>query len=127
VEERDVVDAAALDQEMDYALDLKNVHAGSNWRQLVPIVVATGAEANECPLIWTHDGAPKRSSVLATIWVPCCHPLHHADRNSKGDHRPHLSRDRLAQPDVKQRFVALAFNRLSIRPRTMPPTKDRIE
>jgi hypothetical protein len=34
-------DAAALDQVVDYALDLKNFHAGSHDRRIVPIVVAT--------------------------------------------------------------------------------------
>src|SRR5688572_13386002 len=34
-------DARAIDQVMDYALDLKNFHAGSHGRRIVPIVVAT--------------------------------------------------------------------------------------
>ena len=36
-------DNAALDQVVDYALDLKNFHGGSHDRPIVPIVVATGA------------------------------------------------------------------------------------
>ena len=36
-------DNAALDQVVDYALDLKNFHSGSHDRPIVPIVVATGA------------------------------------------------------------------------------------
>ncbi len=35
--------AAARDQVMDYALDLKNFHAGSHTRRIVPIIVATKA------------------------------------------------------------------------------------
>ena len=37
-------DAAASDQVVDYALDLKNFHAGSHDRRIVPIVVATMAD-----------------------------------------------------------------------------------
>ena len=36
-------EAAASDQVVDYALDLKNFHAGSHDRRIVPIVVATMA------------------------------------------------------------------------------------
>lgn len=35
-------DAAALDQVVDYALDLKNLHAGSHDRPLVPLVPSAG-------------------------------------------------------------------------------------
>lgn len=37
--------AAARDQVTDYALDLKNFHAGSHVRRIVPVVVATKASA----------------------------------------------------------------------------------
>jgi hypothetical protein len=37
-------DAAAVDQVVDYSLDLKNFHAGSHDRRIVPIVVATLAD-----------------------------------------------------------------------------------
>jgi hypothetical protein len=36
----------ALDQVLDYALDLKNFHAGSHGRTIVPILVATSAPAH---------------------------------------------------------------------------------
>jgi Schlafen group 3, DNA/RNA helicase domain len=47
---------AAIDQVMDYALDLKNFHAGSHSRPLVPIVIATGAPNSSGNLVWTPDG-----------------------------------------------------------------------
>jgi hypothetical protein len=36
-------DASAINQAIDYALDLKNFHAGSHARRIVPILVATKA------------------------------------------------------------------------------------
>ena len=49
-------DAAASDQVVDYALDLKNFHAGSHDRCIVPIVVATVAKTPGFSLIWESDG-----------------------------------------------------------------------
>ncbi|MGY3610776.1 MULTISPECIES: DNA/RNA helicase domain-containing protein [unclassified Bradyrhizobium] len=49
-------DAAAFDQVMDYALDLKNFHAGSHDRRIVPIVVATMADESPFELTWGSDG-----------------------------------------------------------------------
>jgi hypothetical protein len=48
--------AAARDQVTDYALDLKNFHAGSHRRRIVPIVVATKADATANTLLWSSDG-----------------------------------------------------------------------
>ena len=48
-------DNAALDQVVDYALDLKNFHGGSYGRPIVPIVVATGAPDTVHSLIWADD------------------------------------------------------------------------
>jgi hypothetical protein len=48
-------DSAALDQVVDYALDLKNFHSGSRDRLIVPIVVATGAFDDAHSLIWADD------------------------------------------------------------------------
>jgi hypothetical protein len=48
--------AAAIDQVTDYALDLKNFHAGSHARRIVPIVVATNAPQTEVKLTWSADG-----------------------------------------------------------------------
>jgi hypothetical protein len=58
------VDAAAIDQVVDYALDLKNFHAGSHDRRIVPIVVATMADDFRPQLTWGPDGvaAPIRSN-----------------------------------------------------------------
>ncbi|WP_441279890.1 DUF2075 domain-containing protein [Bradyrhizobium sp. 63_E2_N1_3] len=52
----DRFDAAALDQVVDYALDLKNFHAGSHDRRIVPIVVATMAANSAIELDWENDG-----------------------------------------------------------------------
>jgi hypothetical protein len=48
-------DNAALDQVVDYALDLKNFHSGSHDRPIVPIVVATGAPDIAYSLSWADD------------------------------------------------------------------------
>lgn len=51
--------ASAIDQVIDYALDLKNFHAGSHARKLVPIVVATKAPEKALTLEWDADGIAK--------------------------------------------------------------------
>lgn len=60
----DQFDAAAIDQVVDYALDLKNFHAGSHDRRIVPIVVATKASDFQTQLTWGSDGVagPIRSN-----------------------------------------------------------------
>jgi Uncharacterized conserved protein (DUF2075) len=40
----DAFSAAAIDQAIDYALDLKNFHAGSHDKPIVPLIIATGAK-----------------------------------------------------------------------------------
>lgn len=52
-------DGAALDQVVDYALDLKNFHSGSHDRPIVPMVVATGAPDTAYSLIWADDKVAK--------------------------------------------------------------------
>jgi Uncharacterized conserved protein (DUF2075) len=53
----DSVDASALDQVVDYALDLKNFHAGSHDRLIVPIAVATAMEPIAVAATgWESDG-----------------------------------------------------------------------
>jgi hypothetical protein len=49
-------EAAATDQVVDYALDLKNFHAGSHDRRIVPVVVAAMANTPDFHLIWERDG-----------------------------------------------------------------------
>jgi hypothetical protein len=49
-------DLAAIDQVVDYALDLKNFHAGSHDRRIVPIVVATMADDLQAQWTWGADG-----------------------------------------------------------------------
>lgn len=46
---------AYQDQVVDYALDLKNFHAGSHDRPIVPIVIATGAPSQESDIVWAED------------------------------------------------------------------------
>jgi len=52
-------DAGAVDQVIDYALDLKNFHAGSHARRLVPILVATKADHGRFDLEWSTDGVAR--------------------------------------------------------------------
>jgi hypothetical protein len=49
-------DVSAVDQVTDYALDLKNFHAGSHSRRLVPILAATKAVPVRLDLEWSSDG-----------------------------------------------------------------------
>ncbi len=53
--------AAAFDQALDYALDLKNFHSGSHHLWIAPIVVATDAPAQET-VVFTYD-----DNVLAPL------------------------------------------------------------
>jgi len=74
--------AYALDQALDYALDLKNFHEQSHARPIVPVVVATGAEAALTVLSPYGDGvyAPVKanrhnlSQVIAAITTTPCEP-----------------------------------------------------
>jgi hypothetical protein len=63
--------AAALDQVTDYALDLKNFHAGSHHSRIVPIVIATKAPPETNTLAWTFDGVAEplvcNGASLATL------------------------------------------------------------
>jgi hypothetical protein len=56
-------DTGAIDQVMDYALDLKNFHAGSHARRLVPILVATRADNVRLDLEWAPDGVASPASL----------------------------------------------------------------
>ncbi len=44
------------DQALDYALDLKNFHAGSHHKYIVPILVSTKASLQENKVSWFTDG-----------------------------------------------------------------------
>ena len=73
----------ALDQVLDYAVDLKNFHAGSHNRNVVPILVATDAPAREVKVQQWPDGVASplcanRQSQIAAIrtvigQLPCTH------------------------------------------------------
>jgi schlafen family protein len=45
----------AIDQVVDYALDLKNFHEGSHGRPIIPILVATAAPTEATSLKWGED------------------------------------------------------------------------
>ena len=62
----------AIDQVLDYALDLKNFHEGSHSRTLVPILVATEAPARQLEVKAWSDGVMQpilvnRETLLPTI------------------------------------------------------------
>jgi hypothetical protein len=48
-------DRQAIDQVMDYALDLKNFHEGSHDKYIVPILVSTKATRQSKPVQWSAD------------------------------------------------------------------------
>src|SRR5262249_6366709 len=48
-------ESTALDQVLDYALDLKNFHAGSHHVPIVPILIATEAQDSNACLWWGED------------------------------------------------------------------------
>ena len=48
--------SSAVEQALDYALDLKNFHEGSHDRRIVPIAVSTEADPSESALKWYSDG-----------------------------------------------------------------------
>jgi DUF2075 family protein len=50
---------SAIDQAIDYCLDLKNFHEGSHTRPLVPIVVATNAVSRPGQLVFWPDDVAK--------------------------------------------------------------------
>jgi hypothetical protein len=67
----DQVTAAAIDQVTDYALDLKNLHAGSHNLPIVPIVIATAAVPGGPQIVWSADGVaqavPSDGVALGTL------------------------------------------------------------
>lgn len=63
-------DRHARDQVLDYALDLKNFHAGSHARTIIPILIASEAETSRQPDGWFKD------KVAAPV---CATPEHALD------------------------------------------------
>ncbi len=62
----------AIDQVLDYALDLKNFHEGSHTRTIVPILVATNAPPRELKVEAWEDGVVRpvlanRNTLLSAI------------------------------------------------------------
>jgi hypothetical protein len=54
----DIFTAAAVEQVTDYALDLKNFHAGSHDRIIIPVIIATDAAPKPIQLnLWPDDVA----------------------------------------------------------------------
>jgi len=83
-------DRGAIDQVMDYALDLKNFHLGSHDAAIIPVLVATEAPDRTSPCVFDHDdianvqltnkrslgdlfftllAAEKRKPIDATSWA----------------------------------------------------------
>lgn len=48
-------DKHAIDQALDYALDLKNFHEGSHDRYIVPVLISTKASKQENTISWYQD------------------------------------------------------------------------
>jgi hypothetical protein len=67
----DQVTASAVGQATDYALDLKNFHAGSHNLPIVPIVIATTAVSGGSKIVWSADGVaqavPSNGVALGTL------------------------------------------------------------
>jgi hypothetical protein len=66
--------AAALEQALDYALDLKNFHAQSHQREIVPVLVATNAKEVPQTIQKFDDGVFRplkcnADNYLDSIWV----------------------------------------------------------
>jgi hypothetical protein len=65
------VTASAIDQATDYALDLKNFHAGSHDLPIVPIVIATNAGATHPQMAWCADdiavAVPSNGAALGAL------------------------------------------------------------
>ena len=62
----------AIDQVLDYALDLKNFHEGSHSRTIVPVLVATAAPTVPLEVgVWSDDLVQpimaNRSTLLSSI------------------------------------------------------------
>ena len=72
-------DRHAIDQVLDYALDMKNFHLGSHDLPIVPILLATQASSEKhagLEIIWDGDGVAKpvraRTDGLASVLALCC-------------------------------------------------------
>jgi hypothetical protein len=63
-------DSSALDQVVDYALDLKNFHEGSHARAIVPILVATNAPAH--PIQFPNYSSDQVAEPLKTNAADLC-------------------------------------------------------
>jgi len=62
-------DSNAIDQTIDYALDLKNFHEGSHNKFIIPILVSTKAEPEDNLVLWSSDCI---SSVLLSNGLDLC-------------------------------------------------------
>lgn len=66
----------AIDQVMDYALDLKNFHENSHDRKIIPILISTAADDPPCQLALFEDGIAHpiltNGQSLAKIISMCC-------------------------------------------------------
>jgi len=65
-----IYDAAGLRQVEDYALDLRDFHAGSTDRTMVPILCATEAESRELDYLEFHENIAEVLCTNATALAP---------------------------------------------------------
>jgi hypothetical protein len=108
-------DAAASDQAVDYALDLKNFHAGSHDRPIVPIVVATMASTPTFDLVWQSDGVASPIKTNGTDLGNVIERVTEAsyaarEATSAGGRRPYPVR---AMPTTPDTCLAANFIKLS--------------
>lgn len=88
-------DSAAIDQALDYALDLRNFHSTSHSLPIVPILVCSHAEDSEMEVRWGEDqiSTPlKCHSKALAQWFETAplegFPKIHADEWEKGIYQP---------------------------------------
>ena len=65
-------DQAAQDQVLDYALDLKNFHAGSHEARILPVLVATQAVNQPQVFLPFNDGLYQPLLLMPTRLVNAC-------------------------------------------------------
>lgn len=73
----------AIDQALDYAVDLKNFHEGSHTRKIVPVLVATAANDHEVDDRWYEDQVayPQRTNATSLSSVLSYFVDHHGARD----------------------------------------------
>lgn len=78
-------DRYALDQVMDYALDLKNFHEASHSRVVVPVLVCTGAENENRQVTFHNDRVADPVCTNGHSLAEIIHRISHATQEGKID------------------------------------------